>query len=81
MNTRELLQKALNDPVLEIEVLTPDNYQQIKSVVSELSECVCISEWMHKSGMARYEYHVHRSQINKEFMEYMLRNIRPLRAL
>ncbi len=57
--TIEVLKKALSDPRLEIKVLTPSIYESIRLIVTELHEDGCISEWVHKLGEIKYEYHVH----------------------
>ncbi len=68
MNALELLKKALQDPLLEIEVLIPEAYPKVASVLARLPEIACVSEWFHTLGTARYEYHVHAGEFAAELM-------------
>ena len=77
MNPRDILKKALEDPPLEIEILTPTVYTKIALIICDLPEESLISEWFHNLlSEAKYEYHIHTGRTTNNLRDLYIRGVR-----
>ena len=69
MNPREVLKKALEDPLIDIEYIGPLNHSSMSAIMNGIPEKACISEWKHSVGKVRYEHHIHTNSITDQLRE------------
>ena len=61
----DILKAALLDPLVAIDYVGLPNKEQIAAAIRTLPRDALISEWVHKQGGIRYEYHSHTNRIKE----------------
>ena len=72
----ETLKAALTDPQIDIDHIGPSYYDQLAKIISQLPTGSIISEWKHKFGGIKYEYHAHTNGIRGQLQIVYEKGIR-----